>query len=240
MSYQFSSPNLPTGFSLVGQNIVISASAPSFSGAVTIVLTDGVDTVFEVFQVEHTVILKQSLSIELVTVVSNMSDNAYVQVNVIESKQIVSYADYQSFIFEVPIIIVSSIAQYKDEFTGLYDLLSVNGVQFNMLYYAGIGSPEQVSTFAEATLLVVFREIEPYGANVIGCGNAVFKNDLLNTARAFFNKPDMIFRELGGSGGCDEETVNGITTVSYTINTVYNPTFYFVDILEVVENFTVS
>ena len=197
MSYTFSSPSLPPGFSIVGSKLLASANAPAFAGTITIAMTDGFTTVNKVIAIDRRPTTVSALVTQILDLVSITGPiDSFVDFEIVVQTMVseVGFNDSLSFI---PMSSLVSIAGATDEFTlgasVMADNITANGVAFNYTFLDT--NSNAVATFALAESIRVYRE---YGDSpqtseeAIGCeaaSAASFRASLLDATRVKLGQP---------------------------------------------------
>lgn len=214
MSYLFSSPALPPGFTLVGNQLRASKDAPAFTGAITIVLTDGISTVTRILMVDRPGSVASALASQVVEMVAvGRSTAAFEEVELI-TKNVIANAGTNDAFVELDMVTLIASAKTNDAF--IRDgIIVVNGVEFEFEFYNN--SNNVVPDFASAFTIAVFRPLgsaPPTDNASIGCGNSAlpFRNALLAEVRRYFDRPAIT------RSGCGGGNVNGVSYIQHTFN----------------------
>ena len=225
MSYTFSSPSLPTGFSIVGSKLLASANAPAFTGKITIVLTDGVTTVNKVIAIDRRPTAVSALFTQILDLVSISGPiDSFVDFEIVVQTMLSVVGFNDSFSF-TPMSSLVSITGATDEITlgasVLADNITADGVAFR--YVLQDINQSTVTAFNLAVFIELRRLYEdtPQTSEAaIGCvisSAAGFRANLLESARVKFSYPGI------SAAFCDVTTFpqegDSFRTIIYTFRT---------------------
>ena len=215
MSYTFSSPSLPPGFSIVGSKLLASANAPAFAGTITIAITDGFTTVNKVIAIDRRPTTVSALVTQIVELVSGTGSNdSFAAIEVI-TKTVLSEVGFEGGFSFFSIGTVLSIVGASDTIER-DDQIVVNGVVFEFSFVNSNYDP--VATFALAFYISVFRRFGDSTATnnaSIGCtasSAATFRSNLLAAVRLKFNRSEIT---LSGCG-TGQDFVGGPVMIEYS------------------------
>lgn len=225
MSYTFSSPSLPPGFSIVGSKLLASANAPAFAGTITIALTDGLTTVNKVIAIDRRPTTVSALVTQILDLVSITGQiDSFVDFEIVVQTMVSEVGFNDSFSF-IPMSSLLSVTGADDGFTlgasVLADNITADGVAFR--YRLQDINQSTVTDFNLAVFIELRRLYEdtPQTSEAaIGCvidSAAGFRTNLLEAARVKFSYPGI------SAAYCDVTTFpqegDSFRTIIYTFRT---------------------
>lgn len=223
MSYTFSSPFLPPGFSIVGSKLLATANAPAFTGNITIVLTDGVTTVNKVIAIDRRATTVAALVMQILDLVSIAGPiNTFTSFEVVTQTMVSAVGFNESFPL-IPMSLLVSVTGSADEFllgaSVMGDNITANGVVFS--YTMRAPNYSVVGSFSQAEIVCVYRVFNDSPQTTdeaIGCSTttaAGFRSALLSAVRTKFNQPPMNYNS------CTLKTfvADGPVNIEYTYTT---------------------
>ena len=201
MSYTFSSATLPTGFSIVGNQLLVDVDAPAFNGVITILVTDGINTVSQTISINREVstiapLVQQSM--ELISI-SGFSD-AIVTFEV-STQLMVSVVGFSDSFVLTDASLLLSVTGANDAFLlGVsinIDNVTASGIPLNYQFLDNLYQP--VASMSDATFIKVYREYQDSAQTTdaaIGCtlaSAATFRASLFDAVKAKFGSTLITF-----------------------------------------------
>lgn len=212
MSYTFSSPSLPPGFSIVGSKLLALANAPAFAGTITIAITDGFTTVNKVITIDRRPTTVSALVTQILDLVSITGPiNSFVNFEIVVQTMLSVAGPFDS-ISPITTTLLLSVTGANDEFTlgasVLADNVTANGVAFNYRFL-----PAGTTTFdiaSDIELKRVLNDTPQTTEAAIGCASG-FAPSLLAAAKVKFNFADIVesscYADYAFPGVSDVDTI---------------------------------
>ena len=199
----------------MGSKLLASANAPSFTGNITIVLTDGFTTVNKVIAIDRRATTASALFTQIVEFVSGTGFNdSFIPIELL-TKRVTSETGFESSFSFFSIATVISTVGPKDTIER-GDQIVASGVTFDFEFYTS--TYVKTTDYALAFEFSVFRRFgdSPETSNAaIGCtvsSAAAFRASLLDAVRLKFGRPAITFQGCGTG----QFVANGPVMIEYT------------------------
>lgn len=198
MPYSFSSPDLPPGFTIAEDRLLIDASAPPFSGTLTLVLTDGMTTVSKVVVVNHQGATLNPMAQHLVATFSARSISGGMTPLDILTMQAIGRRTITGRTVEVSMIqlrsqrnIMGGVAVSSSVSETGETQIVVGGYNFDVEWWDSTGDVtlEWANTFE----IYAYTTVPAALASNVNCSNQSMRSALLSALRTHYNHPQISY-----------------------------------------------